>query len=146
TEIRGVSHDLSRNAIFKDKNFKDLLESLVTSQKNTFGTSFDVYIDPVIIWDDMPNIIKVNLYRIIQEGLQNINKYSRAENAKVVIQKEEKIIHLTITDDGIGFNPDKAKGGIGMKNLKKRAAALNGDINVFSAPRKGSKIDLVFPN
>lgn len=146
TEIRGVSHDLSRNAIFQDKDFRDLLESVIISQRNTFGTTFDADIDPDIIWDDMPNIRKVNLYRIIQEGLQNINKYSKAENAKVVIKKEYNTVHLTITDDGVGFNPDKAKGGIGMKNLKKRAAALNGYINIFSAPRKGSRIEVVFPN
>src|SRR5690606_25523751 len=76
SEIRGVSHDLSRNAVFQDKSFRDVLESVITSQKNTYRTSFDAEIDENIDWEAMPNIQKVNLYRIIQEGLQNINKYS----------------------------------------------------------------------
>lgn len=146
SEIRSVSHDLNRNAVFQDKSFKDVLESLVMGQKNKFKTAFDVVIDESINWDDMPNIQKVNVYRIIQEGLQNINKYSVAHNAVVEIKKENNAIVINIKDDGIGFDPEKVKGGIGLKNLRKRASVLNGKLDILSSPGEGSKIKIVFPN
>lgn len=146
SEIRGVSHDLSRNAVFQDKSFRDVLEGVITSQKNKFRTSFEAEIDPDINWEAMPNIQKVNLYRIIQEGLQNINKYSKAENAFVRIVKDKNNIGVIITDDGVGFDPEKVKGGIGLKNLKKRSATLNGKLNITSSVGKGAKIEVVFPN
>lgn len=144
-EIRGVSHNLSRNLVFQDKNFKDLLQSMITSQINTFNTVFEADIDPEIDWDNMPNTQKVNIYRIIQEGLQNINKYSNAAHALVEVKKEGKNISISIIDNGVGFDPDKTKGGIGIKNLKKRAASLNGQMVIDSGVGMGSRIDVVFP-
>lgn len=145
TEIRGVSHDLSRNAIFQgDKSFKTLLEFMINSQKNTFETQFDLDIDPDINWDAMGNVAKVNVYRIIQEALQNVNKYSQAKHAHVFIKKEGESVLVKVNDDGVGFDPDKAKGGIGIKNLKKRASLLNGELSIESAPGKGSTIEVVF--
>lgn len=146
SEIRGVSHDLSRNAVFYEKSFKDVIESLVLTQKNEFNTAFDVDIDDNINWENLPNIQKVNVYRVIQEGLQNINKYSVAKNAIVEIKKGYDAIELTISDDGIGYDPDKVKGGIGLRNLKKRTSVLNGSLDIISAPGKGAKIHIVFPN
>ncbi len=145
TEIRGVSHDLSRNAIFQgDKSFKTLLEFMISSQKNTFETHFNLDIDPNINWDAMGNVAKVNVYRIIQEALQNVNKYSQAKHAHVSIKKEGGSVLVKVNDDGVGFDPDKAKGGIGIKNLKKRASLLNGELSIDSAPGKGSTIEVVF--
>lgn len=145
TEIRGVSHDLSRNAIFQgDKSFKTLLEFMINSQKNTFETQFDLDIDPDINWDALGNVAKVNVYRIIQEALQNVNKYSQAKHAHVTVKKEGERVLVKVNDDGVGFNPDKAKGGIGIKNLKKRASMLNGELSIESAPGRGSTIEVVF--
>jgi signal transduction histidine kinase len=145
-EIRGVSHDLSKNVVFKDKSFKDLLESMIISQKNNFNTVFEADIDQAIDWENMPNTQKVNIYRIVQEGLQNINKYSNANHARVEITKDGKNLNIAIVDNGVGFDPDKTKGGIGIKNLKKRAASLNGQISISSKAGKGARIEVVFPN
>jgi signal transduction histidine kinase len=146
SEIRGVSHDLSRNVVFKDKNFKDLLESAIVSQKNTFDTNFEANVDASVDWDRMSNVQKVNIYRIIQECLQNINKYAQAKHARVDVKAEKNNIHVIITDDGVGFDADKVKGGIGLKNLRKRTSLLNGKINIDSATGEGSRIEVVFPN
>jgi signal transduction histidine kinase len=145
-EIRGVSHDLSRNVVFQDKSFKDLLESMIISQKNNFNTMFEADLDQEIDWDAMPNIQKVNIYRIVQEGLQNINKYSNAGLARVEITKKGNTLNIAIIDDGIGFDPEKVKAGIGIRNLKKRAASLNGQMIINSDIGSGSRIEVVFPN
>jgi len=144
-EIRGVSHDLSRNVIFQDKSFKDLLESMITGQMNNFNTFFEAEIDNDVDWEAMPNTQKVNIYRIIQEGLQNINKYSNASHAIVEVKKDGSNINITISDNGVGFDPEKAKGGIGIRNLRKRTASLNGQVMINSGIGRGSTIEVVFP-
>ncbi|MCO6147031.1 ATP-binding protein [Flavobacterium sp. NRK1] len=146
SEIRGVSHDLSKNALFnKEQSFENMLEFMITSQKNNFDTEFEAEIDPEINWENMSNIYKVNIYRIIQETLQNINKYSHATLAKVKIALSGDDISIIIADNGKGFDPEKAKGGIGLKNLKKRTDALNGTLQINSQPGAGVVIQLLFP-
>lgn len=146
SEIRGVSHDLSRNAVFnQEQGFDTMLEFMITAQKNTFDTEFEAEVDRSIDWEKMTNVQKVNMYRIIQETLQNINKYSKATHAKVEIARNDENISLTVTDNGIGFDPEKARGGIGLKNLRKRAEALNGALSISSKPGKGATVEVIFP-
>lgn len=146
SEIRAVSHDLSRNDIFNQgQDFGTILKFMITSQKNNFNTGFDAEIDPAIDWDSMNNTYKVNIYRIVQEALQNINKYSQAETAGVAIMQRDNSLNIIVTDDGIGFEPEKAKGGIGLRNLRKRTDSLKGILNITSQPGKGSSIEVVFP-
>jgi len=147
SEIRSVSHELSRNAIFNQgQDFAAILAFMITSQKNSFNTEFHADIDPSIDWDTMPNTYKVNIYRIIQEALQNVNKYSNASHTAVTIrQLENNRLTLTVKDDGAGFDTEKAKGGIGLKNLKKRTDSLNGVLTITSEPGKGTRIEASFP-
>jgi signal transduction histidine kinase len=140
TEIRSVSHDLSRSAnLVEGKDFGAMLYFMVISQKNNFNTEFEIALDKDIDWNAMSNTLKVNIYRIVQESLQNINKYSQATHALVSISKiDDNQLLITITDDGIGFDVKKAAGGIGLKNLKKRAEALNGLFEIQSEKGTGS--------
>jgi len=144
-EIRAVSHDLNRNmALDQNTNFETILSFMITSQKNIFGTEFEAFIDHDIDWVNMPNTYKVNVYRIIQEALQNINKYSKALHAQVAIKLENQNISISVTDDGIGFNTHLAAQGIGLKNLKKRSEMLNGTLDIDSAPGEGTSIKVEF--
>jgi signal transduction histidine kinase len=145
TEIRAVSHDLSRSAsLVQGKDFADMLNFLVKTQKNTFGTFFELSMDKSIDWENMPNTAKVNIYRIIQEAIQNINKYSEAEHANIDIQKDGRQIIINVTDNGVGFDTSKASGGIGMKNLQQRTSALSGLLKIESTPGKGTSINVQF--
>ncbi|MCW4468322.1 ATP-binding protein [Flavobacterium sp. MFBS3-15] len=146
SEIRAVSHDLSRNDIFsKGQDFGAMLHYMITSQKNNFNTGFDAHIDTQIDWETISNTNKINIYRIVQEALQNINKYSQARYAGVEIMEKDNKLSILVNDDGIGFEPEKVKGGIGLRNLRKRAEALKGILNIRSNPGKGSSIEVVFP-
>ncbi len=142
TEIRSVSHDLSRSAtLVEGKDFGAMLYFMVISQKNNFNTEFEIALDKDIDWDLISNTLKVNIYRIVQESLQNINKYSQAAHALVSISKiDNNQVLITITDDGIGFDVKRAAGGIGLKNLKKRSDALNGLFEIQSEKGKGATV------
>ena len=145
-EIRAVSHNLSRNTVFnQNSDFASVLGYMITSQKNMFETQFEAYIDAGIDWDALQGTIKINIYRIIQEALQNINKYSKAGRASVEINMEGNKLAIVVTDDGIGFDPQKASAGIGIKNLRQRAADIGATIDISSEPGKGSVIAVLVP-
>jgi signal transduction histidine kinase len=142
-EIRRVSHDLQQNLLFEDKNLPDIISNLVKSQQNEANTLFDLSIDKFIDWSTISSANKIHIYRIIQEGLQNINKYANAEKGMIFILKTRDKTTIRIWDNGNGFNPEKVKQGIGLKNIKQRTKSLNGVLKITS-DNTGTTIEVVF--
>lgn len=144
TEIRRVSHDLKQNLLSDDKTLPDILSNLIDNQQNEFNTKFDISVDKFIDWSLVSSEGKINIYRIVQEALQNSNKYSKAKRCCVFLLKTGNKITIRIWDNGIGFNPEKVKQGIGLKNIKERTKALKGDLKITSSEEKGTTIEIIF--
>lgn len=82
--------------------------------------------------------LKLNVYRIIQEQLKNIVKYASATNVWIKLEKLNGVLHLVISDNGIGFDPhSRRSGGIGLTNIASRAETFNGAVDIISAPGHG---------
>ena len=139
-DIREISHDLSREKSELIHNFVAILNNLFEDQKKTFESKLISSIEPSIQWDLISNATKINLYRIIQECLQNINKYANANTITIKLKKEENNLILEIVDDGIGFNGNKAKKGIGLQNIRSRAQECNGTAEINSKLGEGTTI------
>lgn len=145
SELRTISHDLSRGSFFDGNDFNVLLTSLVENQKEFSSIHFKYVNNGMFEWATVQNIYKINLYRIIQEAILNVNKYANAKNCKVEIQKKENnILKLSITDDGQGFDIKSKKGGIGLNNMKERANSLKGQFNIESKIGEGTTIEVFF--
>jgi signal transduction histidine kinase len=143
-EIRRVSHDLTQNLLFGDKSLPEILTTLVESQQNQYNTKFDLSVDKYIDWSSVPSDNKIHIYRIIQEVLQNVNKYSKAERCYIILLKTADKITIRIWDNGIGFNPEKIKQGIGLKNIKDRSKSLKGELKITSSTGNGTTIAVIF--
>lgn len=143
-EIRRVSHNLTQNQLFEDNSFTDVIKNLVESQQNQFNTKFDFSVDKLIDWSPVSSTNKIHIYRIIQEALQNSNKYSKAERCYIMLLKTGDKITIRIWDNGIGFNIEKIKEGIGLRNIKERAKSLNGEMKIISETGKGTTIEVIF--
>ncbi|VXB81940.1 conserved hypothetical protein [Flavobacterium sp. 9AF] len=144
-EVRVIAHELSNDTFSEKGNFKTILTELLTEQNELYSANCIYDIDKDINWENIDIEIKMNLYRILQEALNNCNKYANAENIYVNIDKQEKIVTLQITDDGDGFNATKARKGIGMKNMMQRTEAVNGEFNINSELGKGTTIIIKLP-
>lgn len=144
SEIRRVSHDLKQNLLTEDKTLPEILANLIESQQNEFGTKFDLSADKFIDWSSVSSDAKIHVYRIIQEALQNSNKYSKAKRCCVFLLKIGDKTTIRIWDNGIGFNPEKAKKGIGLKNIKERTKSINGVLKITSSSEKGTTIEIIF--
>jgi signal transduction histidine kinase len=144
-DIREISHDLNREKSELINNFVAIVDNLFEDQKKTFKSKLISNIDSNIKWESMSNANKINLYRIIQESLQNSNKYANASAIKVEFKKELDNLFLQISDDGIGFNVNKAKKGIGLQNMLSRINECNGTFEIKSKKGEGTIITVTVP-
>lgn len=144
-DIREISHDLNREKSELINNFVAIVDNLLEDQKKTFKPKLLAKIDRTIKWELISNSVKINLYRIIQESLQNINKYAEATSIKVEIKKRDGDLFLTITDDGKGFDVKKSKKGIGLQNIQSRTTECNGTVDIQSKKGNGTIITIAVP-
>jgi signal transduction histidine kinase len=144
-DIREISHNLNREKSELINNFVAIVTNLFEEQKKTYSTKFLAHIDPTIKWDLIDNTVKINIYRILQESLQNCNKYANATKIKVEFKKLNDNLMLKISDDGIGFNVNKVKKGIGLQNIKTRTIECEGTLEIKSKKDEGTTIIIVIP-
>lgn len=87
------------------------------------------------------------VFRIAQEGLRNCVKHSGAESARVVLTKNRNAVRLVVSDNGCGFNTKTAlmEKGLGFISMKERLHLLGGEINVYSRPLRGTRIEVSVP-
>jgi signal transduction histidine kinase len=144
-DIREISHDLSREKSELINNFVTIVDNLLEDQKKSFGTNLVSFIDSTIKWDLISNTCKINLYRVIQESLQNCNKYANANTINIELKNGVDHLSMSISDDGVGFNINKAKKGIGLKNMLSRIMECQGTFEIKSNKEEGTTITVIIP-
>ncbi|MCA9393895.1 MAG: PAS domain S-box protein [Candidatus Omnitrophica bacterium] len=88
----------------------------------------------------------INIYRIIQEALNNIYKHAAARCVEIRFRKKGARYELLIKDDGRGFTPGKTEGrGLGLSTMRERAVILRGSFDLYSAKGKGTEIRITLP-
>jgi PAS domain S-box-containing protein len=88
---------------------------------------------------------KITLFRIIQEQLKNIIKYSKAKQVDICLHCRNDEAQLVVKDDGVGFDPKQSKRGIGLSNIHDRTRFYNGKVDINSAPGKGCTLTVTIP-
>ena len=148
TDVAEDVHNLSRQlhpSILDDLG----LVQAVQAECDVFikKTGIDVSLEPSDLPDSISQDLALCLYRIIQEGLQNIAKHAKAGAASITLQGFSGGINLLIRDNGIGFDPAKAKqkAGIGLSSMRERARLVNGTLAIEAKPGKGSEIQIFIP-
>jgi signal transduction histidine kinase len=144
-DIREISHDLNREKSELINNFIAILNKLFEDQQNTYKSKLITSFDSNIKWELVSNAVKINLYRIVQEALQNCNKYAKASTITVEFKSEIDHLVVSISDDGVGFNTQKTKNGIGLHNIKYRAAECKGTVALHSAKDQGTHLIIKIP-
>jgi two-component system NarL family sensor kinase len=86
-----------------------------------------------------------NIYRIIQEAVNNILKHAEAKEINIQLIRQEQQLSIMIEDDGKGFDPQKIKNGRGIKNITTRSIWLNGTMVIDSTPGRGTTLAIQIP-
>ncbi len=144
-EIREVSHKLSDNFEDFEISFPNTLREFMETNSEIGNFKFELRLDEEIDWAQLDEIIKVNLFRITQEAIQNIIKYASAHTVYVSFLLNNGKITLEIKDDGQGFNIKQKRKGIGLKNMKSRVEKLKGVFSIHSIPNEGTTINIQIP-
>jgi signal transduction histidine kinase len=125
------------------------LSRTVSSFCREFSKQYNIQIDfkEAALPHLVPSEAALSLFRVVQEGLQNVNKHSRASRVEVRLTGSLTEISLTLSDNGIGLDLSRnyASNGIGILSMNERARMLHGTFEIQSTLTKGTQITMKIP-
>ncbi|WP_254625858.1 sensor histidine kinase [Nostoc sp. TCL240-02] len=140
-EIRR-SLSLLRSNPLQGQSLKSAIEKLLTDFHQTTGIEPSCKIN---VPHTLPTEVNTALYRIVQESLTNICKHAQATSVTVGLLAHAGMIHLSIEDNGKGFNPTQNTTGFGLQGMRERAVALGAQLNLQSQLGTGCCISVCLP-
>lgn len=144
-EIKRISYNVMPQALV-DYGLEAALKGLCDNIRKFSSIVIDFrYIQEAHVKHDFELITTV--FRIVQEGLNNIVKHSQATEVNLHILDRDDSIYLILEDDGVGFDEhgEEFKPGSGLHNMKERAKLLNGKTEIHSVPGTGTVIEVTIP-
>ena len=141
-EIRTISHDLQSDVIDNQFDYVSLLSNLIQLQNEIGVTLFSFEVDPNIDWDAIDSLVKITIFRIVQESLLNVTKHAKAKECTVYVSLEANHLILLIKDDGVGFDVNATKQGIGLNNIQERVKTIKAALEISSTSNEGTSIRL----
>ena len=136
-DLSDISKSLNADFIIQHGLIKALdVEISQIRQTGLFELNMNILGNPVYMEGQKELII----FRLIQEAFNNILKHSKATNADITIYYADSMVHITISDNGIGFDVNKSTNNFhaGLKNMETRINMLNGSHKVLSMPGQGT--------
>jgi PAS domain S-box-containing protein len=97
--------------------------------------------------DDLDENASLNLFRTVQESLRNVAKHSQARHVRVELSCRSKMVHLRVSDDGVGFTPERAplNPGLGLVSMQERLRSVGGEFSIWSKPSLGTLVEGTVP-
>jgi two-component system sensor histidine kinase UhpB len=114
-----------------------------TLEPKNIRTSFEV--DEKTLSKSLDMEQRHDFLMIFKEAINNAAKYSGAGQVHIHLSGDARKIQLVVSDDGVGFEAEKARSSNGLRNMRTRTEALNGRFNICTAPGKGVKIEVEIP-
>ncbi len=132
--------------ILTELGLKATLEDMVDHwQERNSEICFSLFCDDGV--DSIEQTILIQVFRVIQESLTNINRHACASmvSIKLDIKTAPDRLSVVITDDGQGFNPDQIESGFGLLGMEERIKSLGGSFNLQSKTSEGTRISVQIP-
>ena len=143
SETRNISQNLLPKAI-QDYGLELAAESLTNHLRKSH--KIDVYFYSNLDGVELPDKVQINLYRILQEALNNATKHANPTKIEVQISYSEGEVLLSIEDNGTGFDTNEISSeGIGIRSMKTRVGAMSANLDIVSNKGRGTIISVVVP-
>jgi PAS domain S-box-containing protein len=142
-EIRKLTKGLTTDTI-KNLGLCEAIENIVRDTMEINPLTITANLEKFIEYS-VHEKFKLNLFRIVQEQLNNILKHAQATKVNIVLSQNKKFVVLSISDNGVGFDIEKKRTGIGVDNIKSRAGSFNGSAAFVSQPGQGCLLTVTFP-
>jgi PAS domain S-box-containing protein len=141
-EIRRLSKSMIETfhkEVGLELSLNDLIENVLLTQQFSIDLQYNVPDEQQL--DDK---LKMTIFRIVQEQLNNTIKHAAASQVFISILQKDRLLQITIADDGKGFNTNKKRTGIGITNIISRTELFNGRVKIESAPGRGCRMQVSF--
>ncbi len=141
-EIRRLSKSMIETfhkEVGLELSLNDLIENIRMAQKCNIMLQFSVPDEQRL--DDK---LKMTIFRIIQEQLNNTLKHAEASEVQIAIMQSSRLLRITIADDGKGFDTTHKRKGIGITNIISRTELFNGRVTIDSSPGNGCRMQVSF--
>ena len=144
TDVQNISRRL-HPSILEDLGLSKAIEA--ECQQFAAREGIEMSSSVQIIPKSLSKDIALSIYRIVQEGLNNIAKHACAGCVSVSLSLIENELRLTVEDDGIGFDwaEARSKAGLGLSSIRERVRLVHGTYHIHSEPEKGTMIDVTVP-
>jgi len=140
-EVRAISHAL-RPAELDQLGLGKAIEWMVERTAATSTTKFGCEVDGL---GRLPPEIEITIYRIAQEGINNVLKHANATEAILQLQQEAGTVRFSIFDNGRGLEKPLRNDGQGLMGIAERVRLLGGKFDIQSAPGKGTRLTATIP-
>jgi two-component system, NarL family, sensor histidine kinase UhpB len=149
-EVRRISRNL-RPSELDDLGLMPALRSLCSEFTERTGVAIDL--KTARLPQGLPADLELNLYRIVQEALGNVEKHARATEAVLHLVRDGTVVRVVLRDNGRGFDPAQPRGrkrkgqgpGMGLVDMQERAAFMGGTCSLNSSPGEGTEIVIEMP-
>ena len=144
-EVRSLSHTLSSDYIL-NSSFTNLIFDLKSKLETNKNIEVNITIFPNNCTDNLNKRIKHNLYRVLQELINNSLKHAKASSIDISITDHTSFISFIVEDNGIGgFDKNLQKNGIGFNNINSRIESIKGKVYIDSDTNRGTTISIEIP-
>ncbi|MGE5399096.1 MAG: ATP-binding protein, partial [Ignavibacteriales bacterium] len=135
SDLKSIAYMLKPRVLEEIGLVPALISLVSTIQKQS---SIRGAIDFISLKERLEHDLETSIYRITQEALSNIVKYSKAEEFNIQLINKNDSVRLIISDNGKGFDADNCNNGMGIKNMKERAESHNGSFRISSSKEDGT--------
>jgi PAS domain S-box-containing protein len=142
-EIRKLSYSMVSFDL-QERGLAYTVNMLLSMVGKASGIKFSTRLDKVAV-DAINACQQLHVYRIIQEGINNILRHSEATTAEIAISLQANLISIVIADNGKGFSLDRSRLGIGLSSISNRVKLLLGHFHVRPLDGAGAAIEIFFP-
>ncbi|HMG82247.1 MAG TPA: PAS domain S-box protein [Ferruginibacter sp.] len=140
-EMRSLSKE--QVTPIKGIDLENLIHSLI--DRLSTGSSLKSTVVYNLSNHELEDDLKLNIYRIIQEQMNNILKHSNAHHTNISLTDDTQALHVSIEDDGVGFDLQQKRKGIGLSNMINRIESYNGELKIYSSPGNGCEVRITIP-
>jgi len=139
--VRGISKENNKIETGKDftKSIKEMLSAYNTVERNIIATNLES-----VNWEDVDDIKKITIGRVLQELMVNMKKHSKASLVVIKFDSDQKSILINYTDNGIGCEQTKISKN-GLQNMEHRIQTVKGTIEFETEPQNGFKSKIAIP-
>ncbi|MFD2568506.1 tetratricopeptide repeat-containing sensor histidine kinase [Pseudotenacibaculum haliotis] len=138
-QLRDTIWAMNKNEISFEELYARLLSYVEKAKEVTHSSQFAIEED-VSSELKFSSVVGMNLFRVIQESINNAIKHAEASKIDISFKEDAKTLFVSIKDDGVGFDKTSFSAGNGLSNIESRISDIKGEVFIESEPKKGTSI------